>query len=484
MPKQPGGLFNRLSSQLAVVNRVPAPVVAKVGPFLASLKVGPPEIQSALAGLFSPQAGEAAIPFIKMIAKWVVNARNAAGHGKKVILVPFNFPTELIHAFESAEPLTSEVLSTLAASCLPGQGEEYWDMAMAMGGMPDHLCSANTIELGSMLGCRDFHPQAIISSAPGGCDVNAKMHEFVAHHLDIPHFFLQKPPDDTGRGREQYRVYLKSLIKKIEAFLGEELREDRLRSVLEKANRCTELHYELFDLQKAVPCPVPNIFSLFLYGTRFTMWGTDEGIKTLEAMLRVSKRRLAEEAYPAQREVARCVWAYTSYYWDFSGFFNWMEEQVYSHLGDGLDLYFPSPVDTSSMDSMIDGLAGAAWNMPMTRQVGAESMSRAWTEDMIFAARNLKADCVIYCGHHSCKQTWSVVSILRSELKKRLGIPLLILQGDSWIKRMTPMSVLQQEIGEFVKNVVLNKSAPKRSIKKRRRRKWEAETALGGEPHE
>ena len=479
MIRRSRGLFDRLSLQLAVVNALPAPVVATVGPFLASLKVGPPEIQSALAGLFSPQAGEASTPFIKMIAQWVVNARNAARRGKKVILVPFNFPTELIHAFESAEPLTSEVLSTLAASCLVGQGEEYWDMAMAMG-MPDHLCSANTIELGSMLGCKDFHPRAIISSAPGGCDVNAKMHEFVAHALNIPHFFLQKPPDDTGRGRERYTVYLQHLIRKLEAFLGEELREGKLRSVLEKANRCTELHYELFDLQKAVPCPVPNVFSLFLYGTRFTMWGTDEGIKTLEAMVRVAKRRLAEKAYPAAREVARCVWAYTSYYWDFRGFFNWMEEQGYSHLGDGLDLYFPSPVDTSSMDSMIEGLAGAAWNMPMTRQVGAESMSTAWTEDMIFAAKNLKADCVIYCGHHSCKQTWSVVSILRSELERRLGIPLLVLQGDSWIKRMTPIGVLQQEIDEFVKNVVLHKALPRRSIKRRRQRKLEAEAAQGG----
>ena len=470
------GLFNRLSSQLALVNMLPAPVVARAGPLLASLKVWPPEIQSGLAGLFSPQAGEATTPFMKMIAKWVVNARRAAKEGKKVILVPFNFPSELIHAFERAEPLTSEVLSSFAASCLLGQGEEYWDMAMAMG-MPDHVCSASTIELGSMLGCRDFHPQAIVSSAPGSCDVNSKMHEFVAHQLNIPHFFLQKPPDDTGRGRERYGVYLRSLIQRLEVFLGEKLREDNLRAVLEKANRCTELHYELFDLHKAVPCPVPNIFSLFLYGTRFTMWGTDEGIKTLEAMAKVSKRRLAEKAYPAEKEVARCVWAYTSYYWDFCGFFNWMEEQGYSHLGDALDLYFPSPVDTSSMDSMIDGLAESAWNMPMTRQVGAESMSRAWTEDVIFAAKSLKADCVIYCGHHSCKQTWSVVSILRSELEKRLGLPLLILQGDSWIKRMTPIGVLQQEIDEFVKNVVLNRSTPKRSLKQRRQRRLEAEAA-------
>ncbi len=466
------GLVNSLLPRLAVAQYVPTPILAKAGPLLASLKIGPPAMQAALSGLFSPQAGEATVPFLKMISTWVLNARRAAKQGKKVFLVPFNFPCEIIHAFEGAEPLTSEVLSTFGVVALPEQGEEYWDMAMALG-LPDHMCSANTIELGSMLGSADFKPQAIISSAPGGCDVNSKIHEFVAHYLDIPHFFLQKPPDDGGRGRAQYNVYMRGLIRRLEDFIGEKLSEDRLRSVLTKANRCTELYYELFDLQKAVPCPVPNIFSLFLYGVRFTMWGTDEGIKALEAMVKVSRERLARKAYPAEKEIARCVWAYTSYYYDLYGLFGWMEEKGYSHLGDGLDLFFPRMVDTSSMDSMIEGLAESAWNMPMTRQVGAESMSRSWTEDVIWAARELNADCVIYCGHHSCKQTWSVVSILREELMDRLGMPILILQGDSWIKRMTPMSVLQEEIDEFVKNVVAKKSTPKRSLKKRRQKRME-----------
>jgi len=463
----PTGLFNRLSLQLALLNRLPAPVLDKAGALLLAISpILPAEMASALGTFLAPHARPASLAFIKMTAKWATDARNASRTGKKVLLVPFNFPCELIHAFDSATPLTSEVLSTLAAAV--GQGEQYWDMAMGLG-LPDHLCSANTIELGSMLGSEDFKPQAIISAAPGGCDVNSKIHEFVAHHLGIPQFFLPKPPDDSGRGRKQYALYLHALIAQLEEFLGEELTEDKLRRVLTKANRCTELYHEIWDLHKAVPCPVPNIFSLLLYGTRFTMWGTDEAIKTLEAMVKVCKERLARKAYPAEKEVARCLWAYTSYYFDFMGFFSWMEERGYTHLGDGLDLCFPSIVDTSSRDTMIEGIAEAAWNMPMTRQVGGESMSRSWTEDVIYAAKELKADCVIYCGHHSCKQTWSVVSILRSELTKRTGLPLLILQGDSWMKRMTPMSVLQQEIDEFVRNVVAKKSLKPRKLKDRRK---------------
>ena len=114
---------------------------------------------------------------------------------------------------------------------------------------------------------------------------------------------------------------------------------------------------------------------------------------------------------------------------------------------------------------MIASLAVTTGNMPMTRQVGAQSMSGSWSNDVIYAAKDLDADCVVYCGHHSCKQTWSVVSILREELKKRTGLPMLILQGDAWMKTMTPMSVVKSQIREFVENVVAEKKRPRRKVR-------------------
>ncbi len=457
---------------------LPDAVLAGGGAALARMGLFPGDLQAGVGAFFVPGVKEASARYLKMTARWLLDARRAARTGKKVFLVPFNFPVELLHAFENAHPLTSEVLTTLGVVSLPGQGEKYWDMAMGMG-LPDHICSASAVELGSLLGSRDFRPQAIISSAPGGCDTNAKMHELVANHLSIPHFFLQKPPDDSGRGRQQYAAYLRQLIAELESFLDERLDEGRLRSVLEKANRCTELYHELYDLQKAVPSPVPNLFSMMIYGVRFTMWGTDGAVEALEQMVEVSKRRLASPKYADKKEIARCFWAYLSYYFDLAGLFSWMDEQGYSHLGDMLGICFPQPIDTSSSDAMLEGLAETAWNMPMTRQVGAESVSGSWTEDVLWASRQLKADCVIFCGHHSCKQTWAAASILRKELMKRQNLPMLSLQGDAWIKRMTPMSAIQQEIDEFIKNAVLKRErSGGRTL--RRRRKGGADSEATG----
>jgi benzoyl-CoA reductase/2-hydroxyglutaryl-CoA dehydratase subunit BcrC/BadD/HgdB len=445
------GLFERVASMLEIIDRLPDEMSDEE--LEGMLGLLPADVGRTMGAIFTDRVRKASIPFMKMIATWLLGARTARLEGKKVIIVPFNFPPELIHAFDNVYPITSEILSTLGVLGLEGQGERYWDMAMGLG-LPDYLCSSNTIELGSILGSRDFKPHAIISAAPGGCDVNAKIHEFVSHYLDIPQFILEKPVDDSARGREQYSKYYRRLVADLEEFAGEELTEEKLLPVAERANECTELCLELWDLHKAVPCPVPNIFSLFTYGVRFAMWGTDEAVGTLQKMVDVAKERLEEKAYPAEKEVARCVWAYTSYYFDVSNFFNWMEENGFTHLGDGLDFFFPQHVDTSSRDSIIDGMAEAAWNMPMTRQVGGESMSVSWMEDVIYACRELGANCAIFCGHHSCKQTWSVASILRNELMKRAGIPMLVLQGDAWIRKMTPISVIQDQVGEFVRNVV------------------------------
>ncbi|WP_287155086.1 2-hydroxyacyl-CoA dehydratase family protein [Candidatus Solincola tengchongensis] len=448
------GLINRVYEIFSIVDLLPYEMSDEELEGVARLL--PSDLQKTMRAFLVPRVRRASLDFLKAVKTWLDGAHRAKREGRKVLLVPFNFPPEIVHCFEGAWPITSEVLSTLGVAALEGQGERYWDYAMGLG-LPDFACSANMIEVGSCLTESDFTPDAVISDCFASCDINSKTHEFLARHLGIPLFFLEKTVDNTERGIRQYYRYFHALIRELEEFLGEELDEERMRRVIENANRATELYWELWDLHKFAPCPVPNAFSLMTYGIRYTMWGTEEAVKVMRSMVETSKERLEKGEYPAPEEVARSLWTYTSYYFDMAGLFNWMEENGITHLGDGLDLLFPQVIDTSSRETMLEGLAEIARNMPMTRQMGAPSMSVQWLEDITWAARELNADCCIYCGHHSCKQTWSAASMVRNELMKRAGIPTLVLQGDSWIRRMTPIETLQELIEEFVDNVVRRK---------------------------
>ncbi len=420
------------------------------------LHILPADMATTIGAVMAPRIRRVSIAFLKGFQQWLDGALTAKAQGKKIILVPFNFPPEFVYCFKNAHPLTSEVLTVAGVASLEGQGERYWDFAMGLG-LPDYLCSANTIELGSALTQADFEPDAVISAAPGSCDANSKIHEFVARYLGVPQFLLDKPVDDSPRGRRAYRTYFRSLVREVEEFLGEELDEDRMREVLTLANEATRLYYDLWELRKVRPNPCPNIFTLYAYGIRYTLWGTEAATRVLRLMLETVKERLSKGMYPSREEVARCFWIYTYYYWDWYGFFNRMEERGITVLGDLLGSFFFQPVDTSTKESMIDGLADTCWDYAMTRQVGAESMSAQWLEDISYWTSQLDADACVYCGHHSCKQTWSVFSLVRGEIMKRAKLPTLMLQGDSWIRRMTPMSALDEQIDEFVATVLKRK---------------------------
>jgi len=448
------GLFDRVQSLFEVVLKVPDDISTEEARGI--IDVMPPDIAATLEGVLEERVRRGGLAFLKMVGQWLKNAKEAKAAGKKVILVPFNFVPELVHAFENAVPLTSEILSTLAGNATEGKGHLYWDYAMGLG-IPDHLCSASTIELGSMLTGRDFEADAIISCTAGACDANSKIHEFVANYLGIPQFILEKPVDDTERGIEQYKKNFFRLVEQIEEFVGETIKEERLREVIEYCNRSAELHYQIWELKKNIPCPVPNMFNMFIYAARFTQWGRPESLRTMEVLVEEARKRLEAGDYPAEKELARCGWLYTAYYLDFGGLFNWMEEQGYTYLFDVLDLFFPEPIPTDNKQVMLEGICEAARTFPMTRQMGANSMSVTWIDDAIRMSKMLDANCGIYCGHHACKQTWSVISIVQKELMDRIGAPVLALQGDAWLSGMTQVSTLQANIDEFIKNVVVKK---------------------------
>ncbi len=448
------GLFDRAYALFALVGTLPDDMSDEELEGL--LHVVPADLRSTLAAILHPRYRRAGMVYLKMIAAWLDEAYHSQERGEKLLIGTFNYLPELIHAFEGAALLTSEVVTTLGVVALAGQGERYWDYAMGLG-IPDFLCSANTIALGSVLTGSDFVPDGIVQSAPGACDANSKIHEFVAREYGIPQFFIEKPNYTDRRGLEQYTKNFMACVGQLEDFIGEDLDEGRLREAMENANRCTELYYELWDLRKLAPCPVPNIFSLFTYSARFTMWGSEEAVGLLSIMVETAKEILDRGNYAAE-ERARTVWTYLPYFFDFSGFFTWLEEQGVIYMTDVLMACFPAIIDTTDKESMLRGLAETAWNMPMTRQMGGDSMLVRWLDDIVYCVNDLGANAAVYCGHHSCKQTWSVVAAVRNEIQKRAGVPTLVLQGDSWIKRMTPMSVLQEEISSFIDNVVARKT--------------------------
>ncbi len=421
-----------------------------------------PDMANTVRGLFKlKSARDTEILIVKRVIEYHEKVRKAKEEGKKVAFLPFTFPPEIIQMFESMMPICTELIAALGILVCAGQSERYWDFAMGMG-LPDSLCSANTETVASLCMGPGLKPDVIVSNTVGTCNPNAKIHAFACDYLGIPQFAWEKPTDDSERGREQYYKYLVKLIEQLEEFAGEKLSEGRMREVIRKCNHMAELFNEFWELHKAKPSPVPNIFGIDIIVMRASLWGRQEGIDCLEKMVNVIKRRWKNKEYSAPEEVLRLFWTYIYWWFDLYNFFTWMEERGISVLGDVLGIHFLPPIDTTSREIMLRGLSDIAFDYPMTRQMGATSISVKWLDDILFAIKDLDADAAVYCGHHACKHASGAHSYIRRELMKRAQIPTLCVDGDAFNKRTTPVSVFQEEMEKFVKHAVSRRRTSRR----------------------
>lgn len=424
-----------------------------------------PELQNTVIGLLElPADRELEIFFFRLLLGILKEAQRAQEEGKKLVFIPFTFPPEIFYAFDNIFPLCTEIVGGLITNICYGQGERFWDFAMGLG-LPDSLCSANTIGTMPLFMGPGIRPDAIACNSVGSCNPNAKIHAFASDYLGIPQFILEKPVDESRRGRELYYDYFKRFIQELEEWSGSELREERLREVMERTYQAVDLYHEYWELKKARPCPVPNIFSMTLLVLRSQCWGRQEAVDVMQRMVDISKERLRRGEYTAPEELARVYITYIYWLFDFAGYFTWMEKEGISILGDILAIHYFPEKDLSSRESMLRALADITFDCPMTRQMGGESISLRWLEDVAYAAQDLGADACIFGGVHACKHTLGTAAFFRREMMKRLGLPTLMIYGDVFDKRHTPMEMFQEEVKTFVEQVV----ARKRSQSRRRK---------------
>jgi hypothetical protein len=105
-------------------------------------------------------------------------------------------------------------------------------------------------------------------------------------------------------------------------------------------------------------------------------------------------------------------------------------------------------IDTSSVDTMIEGLAWRVMNMPMGRQT--MGFSDMWINDFETVVKGHKADALILGGHMACKHFWALNKLMSDKIKEKTGIPCLRFEMDMFDKRFTPPAELRRIVGEFV----------------------------------
>ncbi len=421
-----------------------------------------PYFKRPLGALF--QEPEAASVFLKMMSMYFNNIITAREKDKKIAATTFCFSPTILYAM-GAVPVTFEILSALAGLIWKRGGFDYLDYGCEIG-LTETSCSSQRGAFGAYLAGLAEEIDFIVCDTPGVCDTNANAFAFAGAYLEKPFYQLNYPQQFDQRTDRYHVEDYQELVDFLEEQTGTALDYDRLAEILREVEKQDALTAQLEDMMMQVPCPMPPLYNLFIYGGRFTCAGLPEYTRTLETMVAVTKENMRQgrSGLISGVEKRRVYMCYIDHYTVDLNFWSWLDEKGLAHLGGILSKNFQDSapyagaVDGStytlnleSPDSMLDSIAQLNARLPMVRSIrGPYDRPNMWLEESLAIAKLYKADCVIYNGTPGCRNTWGMVKPFARDMEKH-GFPTHIMYDDAFDDRVESWEATRERLEEFFK---------------------------------
>ncbi len=411
------------------------------------------EAVSGTHGLIEGILPEDGIPSLRLGLKYVKSVMKdfieKTGEGLPVIGHHFSFPTEFLYCFDCV-PVCIEATSYLLAALLPDGSEPYYDL-ITHWGHPFHTCSSQKGTMGMTLDDLFKFDAIITPTAP--CDNTYASYPFFNYYKHIPLItpdlpFLKEEKSYVYHG-EQIRLGLEQLGKVI----GQKPDYERLRKVLELENQIYYTELEIFELKKAIPCPIENMFNPMAAAASIYLSGRPEKVQFYDDMLKIGKERYKKKIHHGKDEKIRSIWPYMIIFFDLA-LCEWLDRELgMSILFDIFNYNFADPIDTTSdLETMLYGMAKKTMEAPMVKQ--SAEFYYPFIEQCVSLAKEFQADCFIFTSHLGCKQFGSIPQILREALRDEVGIPMLLFDVDVGDKRLASERLIKEKIKMFAQTLL------------------------------
>ena len=240
----------------------------------------------------------------------------------------------------------------------------------------------------------------------------------------------------------------------LEEHAGKKLDVDRLREVSEESNKGEEYYLEINELRKNVPHPQHGHVGGLIWMLRLFMGGspivTSFFKEVLDDSIELVKR--GESAVPEEKIRVICydvphLWNRITY--------DWMEKEWGAVVVMDLVSYLPvSYIDTSSYDSMLRTLARRMFEQHCMERTFGRALVDSYISEFMRVYQDYKADCALVIGHNMDRNRGVWRNLLR-ELCREKGIPLLIMDYDSFDPRAIAEETIRYNIEQFFTSVVL-----------------------------
>lgn len=378
----------------------------------------------------------------EIVVAYFDRVQRAKNEGKYVVAHTPMIPPEIFYAMDIV-PLQLEFAATLAAQIVPGI-EDCFSAAAAFGLAPE-ICSAQRLIAGQVIQGWLPRPDSLVWSNQV-CDNAAKAGRLLAELYDCPYFFLDRPYHYSEAGVQYFAHQLEELILFLEDLTGRKMDWDRFAEVMERSRQLQELHQEIRELRKAVPSPWRNLWFIHMMGTEMYYAGTEEAITHLEAIRDAAREKVKRgEGYvPEEKFRILTVFVPPTCAWALMG---WMQgkhgavcvAEPYFSYREGESIDPANPLDSLARKSFYCPICG-----PM-HGPAEEGILR----DVVRDAIDYRAEGAVCFASIGCRQTDACVRMLKDALQEEAGIPMLVLDNDTYDPSYVPEDQLKDKLDEF-----------------------------------
>jgi benzoyl-CoA reductase/2-hydroxyglutaryl-CoA dehydratase subunit BcrC/BadD/HgdB len=392
--------------------------------------------------------GPMTLKTVELISRNIEEAVDAArNRRKKFVWHEFCLTPELFLAFD-LYPFLGEIHTSIYARSRQDAIAEFIDAA-ENAGVPPEVCSMDKALIGAIMVDEIPQPDLIVTtSAP--CDSSRIGYQVIEKLLDAPMHRLDAPFTNDADAFKYYAKQMRDFIPVLEELSGRKFDIDRLREIVEESNRALEYLLEWDLLRRLKPSPAPPSTLLNVYAAVNNSFGKPRCTEYCKALYEFTRERAESGATTGEK--IRVVWQHVPPQFG-DNIYGWMADEFGAVVVDDTRCGYLRqwPIDTSSLDTMLQGLARHGLNMTMGKNRLA---AKLYMTDFLKARQDYSADCLIVSAHAGCKHCWPLIGIGR-DFARSQNIPLLVFDDDFLDSRTVSLGTVKNKIEQFFRTMEL-----------------------------
>lgn len=375
------------------------------------------------------------------------DAIEAEGSDRKIAWITSGAPVEPLQTMNIIPIYPENHSAMIAASKM---GEDFCSKAEDMGYSID-LCSYARADIscakfkGGPIGGLPRPDMLILSN--NICGTVLKWFEVQARYFRVPMFIFDTPICHTEYSPE-VAEYVETQVDEYIAFLekvtGRKFDYDRLNEVGKLSYDTMDLWRKILDTTITRPSPLTAFDAFFFLSLIVTLKGTQVAVDFYTELLQVMKERARQGIGVVPNEKYRLLWDNLPVWHGL----RWLSDKFASHnaclVGDTYTKIFSEKLEFLDRDNFIDTMAEAHTRIYLN--TGVDQMAEKVLDMIDF----YMADGFVMHSNRSCKPYSFGQMDIMEMVRKKHGIPVLMIEADMVDPRSFSQSQIETRIDAFM----------------------------------